>query len=99
MSVLIVSIDDSVVPYRGHAGVVVPPVTYSGSQALKGAYGIERGPYLIQSPANGHIIMGPFNATVLSDIGGPKDLFYIEDDSKVVPKFQDCMSTWISLLT
>lgn len=78
------------IPYRGHAGVIVPPLTYAGSRALSGTYGIERGPYLIQTPTDGKIVMGPYNATVMSDIGGPEDLFYIEDDSEVVPKIKDC---------
>lgn len=51
--------------------------------------GIERGPYLIQTPHSG-LVIGPYNATVLSEFGTPKDLFYIEDDSVVTPKFHDC---------
>lgn len=89
LSSCLVAADTSLTPYRGHAGLVVPPVTYAGDKALKNTYGIENGPYLIQTP-NAGLVLGPFNATVLSSIGTAKDLFYIDDDSVVVPKFKDC---------
>lgn len=77
------------IPYRGHAGLITSPATYAAENALTGALGIERGPYLVQTPHSG-LVIGPYNATVLSEFGTPKDLFYIEDDSVVVPKFRDC---------
>ncbi|RSH86042.1 uncharacterized protein EHS24_004246 [Apiotrichum porosum] len=82
-----------VIPYRGQAALITPPTTYAGTGALEATMGIERGPYLIQTPHSG-LVIGPYNATVLSEFGTPKDLFYIEDDSVVTPKFHDWLSTY-----
>ncbi|BEI80771.1 hypothetical protein CcaverHIS002_0113000 [Cutaneotrichosporon cavernicola] len=80
-------------PYRGHAGLVVPPTTYAGDKSLKGQYGIENGPYLIQTPYAG-IVLGPFNATVVNTFGSPRDLYGIDDDSVVVPKFREWLANY-----
>lgn len=69
----------------------MPPISYSGNNSLEGTYGIENGPYLIQTPHAG-MVLGPFNATVVNTFGSARDLYGIDDDSVVVPKFRECTS-------
>lgn len=86
--------DGSVVPYRGHCGIVVPPTTYAGTGALDATYGVEGGPYLIQTPHSG-IVLGPYNATVLSQkLSRADEMYGQDDDSVVLPRVRDWIATW-----
>lgn len=82
------------IPYRGHCGIVVPPTTYAGTRALDATYGVEDGPYLIQTPHSG-LVLGPYNATVISQqLSGAAELYGEDDDSVVLPKLRDWISRW-----
>lgn len=90
---------DSLVPYRGHAGLVVPPTTFAGRNSLGTTYGFENGAYLISTVHSG-LVLGPYWQAVLdTGLGTMSDIFFLEDDSVVVPKFRECMcSCLVSLL-
>lgn len=82
------------VPYRGHCGIVVPPTSYAGTGALDATYGVEDGPYLIQTPHAG-LVLGPYNATVISQhLSKASELYGVDDDSVVLPKLKDWIANW-----
>ncbi|EJT47927.1 hypothetical protein A1Q1_03162 [Trichosporon asahii var. asahii CBS 2479] len=86
--------DSSVIPYRGHCGIVVPPTSYAGTGALDATYGVEDGPYLIQTPHAG-LVLGPYNATVISQhLSKASELYGVDDDSVVLPKLKDWIANW-----
>lgn len=87
-------VDNSIVPYRGQAALVTTPASYSGAAALKSTYGIEEGPYLVRTPHSG-LVIGPYNATVLSsNVGTRADMFHIEDDSVVTAPFRAWLESY-----
>ncbi|TXT07093.1 hypothetical protein VHUM_03263 [Vanrija humicola] len=80
-----------IIPYRHQACHITPPDSYAGDGALTNSYSVERGPYLIQTPAGG-MILGPFSATVIDVFGSKRDMYPIEDDSGTTGKFRNWMA-------
>ncbi|GMK53416.1 hypothetical protein CspeluHIS016_0100020 [Cutaneotrichosporon spelunceum] len=76
---------DILVPVQSHSALVTSPATYAGPRALQTTFGVEAGPYLIQTPDSG-VVLGPYPSALFGRrLLKPEQVYGIDDDSFVQP--------------
>lgn len=86
--------DNSLTGYRLQAGLVVPPSTFAGAQALKGTYAIEDGSYLIQTPTSG-LVFGPYGGVAQKEgVAKASEMYGCEDDSVTTAPWRDWLNNY-----